>query len=298
MAALIAISVFFLSLSAMTLMMMGIFDQRLKTLKRLEAIDHQAKAHQGPEKSLFQHIMQRLGRLFNRITPQYKLKAIQNLLDKSGFNQRYNPLEWLTLLYGTSLMVLAGSYGLIYVLSGSHGRSFLIGLMLVGCYRYGMHFMMLKAISGRKRSILRELPYALDLITVSVEAGLSFDGAITKYIQTRNNALSNEFEKLLKEVKIGLQRRMALRNMINRVQLDELATLLTALIQADELGVGISKVLRVQAEFIRDNRKMRAREKALKAPVKMLFPLIFFIFPSVFVIILGPAVIRIFEIFL
>jgi tight adherence protein C len=132
---------------------------------------------------------------------------------------------------------------------------------------------------------------------VSVEAGLSFDGAMTRVINNLSGELCDEFGKSLKEIKMGIQRQEALRNMSERCDVKELSTLVTSLIQADELGVSLGKVLRIEAANLREHRKQSAREKAMKAPIKMLFPLIFFIFPSIFIIILGPAIIKIIAIF-
>jgi tight adherence protein C len=227
------------------------------------------------------------------------LKKLQTKLDNSGLSRKFSPTEWMVLNNLISYSAaIAFSLLLWFTTEIALVQNIILSLFIVGLTKYIIHFIMLRKMKGRKGEMLRELPFTLDLVTVSVEAGLSFDGAILKVVQTRNNALSDEFEKLLKEIKIGMVRRVALKNMMKRVNLDELNTLLVAVIQADELGVSISKVLKVQAEFIRENRKMRAREKAMKAPVKMLFPLIFFIFPSIFVIILGPAVIKMMTMFM
>jgi Flp pilus assembly protein TadB len=152
-------------------------------------------------------------------------------------------------------------------------------------------------IESRKSIILKDLPYTLDLITVSVEAGLSFDGAMARVVNNISGELCDEFAKALKEIRMGIQRKTALRNLSDRCDVKELSMLVTSLIQADDLGVSLGKVLRIESANLREHRKQIAREKAMKAPIKMLFPLIFFIFPSIFIIILGPAVIRIFGIF-
>lgn len=150
----------------------------------------------------------------------------------------------------------------------------------------------------QKEKILKELPYALDLITVSIEAGLSFDGAMAKVVGNTNGALCDEFAKSLKEINMGIERKTALKNMSDRCNVPELSSFISSLIQADELGVSLSKVLRIESANLREHRKQAAREKAMKAPIKMLFPLVFFIFPSIFIIILGPTVIKILDMFL
>ncbi|RKD28784.1 type II secretion system F family protein [Thermohalobacter berrensis] len=134
-------------------------------------------------------------------------------------------------------------------------------------------------------------------MTVSVEAGLSFDGALERLINNIEGILSHEFSRVLSEIRMGKSRKEALKDMSTRCGVSDLTALIGALIQADELGVGVSNVLRVQSVQMRQKRRQRAQEKAMKAPVKMLFPLIFFIFPAIFVVLLGPAVIKIIEIF-
>jgi len=144
----------------------------------------------------------------------------------------------------------------------------------------------------RRKSILRDLPDALDLLTVSVEAGLSFDGALAKLTEKSRGPLADEFSRLLNEVRVGMPRREALAAMARRCGVPELSTFTAAVIQADQLGVSIGNVLRVQAATVREKRRQRVQEAAMKAPIKMLFPLVFFIFPTIFIVLLGPAVIQ------
>lgn len=159
------------------------------------------------------------------------------------------------------------------------------------------NFYLSRRIQNRKNKILKDLPYTLDLITVSVEAGLSFDGAIARVISNIRGELCDEFAKSLKEITMGIERKAALKNMSERCDVKELSMFISSLIQADELGVSLSKVLRIESANLREHRRQVSREKAMKAPIKMLFPLIFFIFPTIFIIILGPAVIRMITIF-
>lgn len=148
-------------------------------------------------------------------------------------------------------------------------------------------------ISIRKNKISMELPDVLDLLTVSVEAGLGFDGALSKVVEKKRGPLSAEFSKVLNEIQLGKTRREALRSMSNRCQVDDVTVFISSIIQAEKMGVSIGKVLRVQSEQMRIKRRQRAQEQAMKAPVKMLLPMVLFIFPSIFVVILGPAFIQI-----
>jgi len=130
------------------------------------------------------------------------------------------------------------------------------------------NFYLSKKVNRRKKIIVRELPYTLDLITVSVEAGLSFDGAMARVIVNISGELCDEFSKTLKEIRMGIQRKVALKNMGQRCEVKELSMLLTSLIQADDLGVGLANVLRIESAGLREHRTQVAREAAMKAPIK------------------------------
>jgi tight adherence protein C len=130
----------------------------------------------------------------------------------------------------------------------------------------------------------------LDLLTISVEAGLAFDSALQRVAEKWDNELSREFRRVLTDVRLGRSRREALRDMAQRTGVEDVQTFTAAIIQAEQLGVSIGKILRVQADQMRIRRRQRAEEAAQKAPIKMLFPMVFLIFPSLFVVILGPAV--------
>lgn len=147
----------------------------------------------------------------------------------------------------------------------------------------------------RRQQIQRSLPYVLDLLCVSVEAGLAFDAALQKVAEKVQGPLSQEFEHVAYEVRIGKPRRDALRDMRDRCGVEDLNTFIAAIIQAERLGLGIGQVLRVQADQMRIVRRERAREAAMKVPVKMLFPLVFLVLPALFVIILGPAILQVME---
>ena len=149
-------------------------------------------------------------------------------------------------------------------------------------------------ISKRQKEIQLMLPDMIDLISISVEAGLGLMSAIQRISQRFPNALSEEFLRTLQEVQLGRDQPDALRDMARRVNLDDLSVLLTAIVQAELLGLAVSNVLRVQSERLRERRSQRAREAAQKAPIKMTFPLVLFIFPALFLIILGPAMMKIF----
>ena len=148
-------------------------------------------------------------------------------------------------------------------------------------------------VRKRQHAILLMIPDALDLLTISVRAGLGFDAALGKVVEKLNGPLTDEFRRALAEVRVGKARREALRDIIPRTEVPPLTNFIGAIIQAEQLGVSISKVLQVQSEQLRIERRQRAETMAAKAPIKMLFPLIGCIFPSLFIVILGPAMILI-----
>ncbi len=150
-------------------------------------------------------------------------------------------------------------------------------------------------VKKRQHAILLQIPDALDLLTISVRAGLGFDGALAKVVEKINGPLTDEFRRALAEVRVGKPRRDALRDIVPRTEVAPLTNFIGAIIQAEQLGVSISKVLQVQSEQLRIERRQRAEEMAAKAPIKMLFPLVGCIFPSLFIIILGPAIILIMQ---
>lgn len=150
-----------------------------------------------------------------------------------------------------------------------------------------------RRVRARQKAILLMIPDALDLLTISVRAGLGFDAALGKVVEKLQGPLSDEFRRALAEVRVGKARRDALRDIVPRTEVVPLTNFIGAIIQAEQLGVSISKVLQVQSEQLRIERRQRAEEMAAKAPIKMLFPLVGCIFPSLFIVILGPAIILI-----
>jgi tight adherence protein C len=157
----------------------------------------------------------------------------------------------------------------------------------------GPEFWLGGRVRKRQHLIVLQIPDALDLLTISVRAGLGFDGALGKVVEKLKGPLTDEFRRALAEIRVGKSRREALRDIVPRTEVPALTNFVGAIIQAEQLGVSISKVLQVQSEQLRVERRQRAEEQAAKAPIKMLFPLVGCIFPSLFIVILGPAIILI-----
>jgi len=158
---------------------------------------------------------------------------------------------------------------------------------------FGPNAWLQRKIDDRAHTMLRALPDVLDLLVISVEAGLGFDSALSRVVATVPGPLSEEFFRMLQETRVGVSRRDAMRHLMDRTDLDELRSFMLAMIQAEAFGVTIARVLRVQADEMRVKRRQRAQEKAFAAPVKLVFPLVFCIFPALFIVLLGPAAIQI-----
>ena len=179
------------------------------------------------------------------------------------------------------------------LLTGSAAFGFVAALGLGGLGFFLPEIWLGRRVRKRQYQVLRATPDTLDLLTISVRAGLSFDGALAKVVEKVPGPLSDEFRRALAEVRVGKVRREALRDIVPRTEVPALTNFIGAIVQAEQLGVPIAKVLQVQSEQLRIERRQRAEEMAAKAPIKMLFPLVGCIFPSMFIVILGPAIILI-----
>ncbi|MEW6621308.1 MAG: type II secretion system F family protein [bacterium] len=157
----------------------------------------------------------------------------------------------------------------------------------------GPKFWLSKQVTIRKRQISRSLPGTLDLLQVSMEAGLGFDLALSKVVEKVKGPLAFEFKKALEEIMVGKNRKEALKDISKRTQVEDLQLFINNIIQAEQLGVGIARVIQVQSDQIRVLQRQRAEEQAMKVPIKMLFPLIFFIFPTILLVVLGPVLLKI-----
>ncbi len=194
-------------------------------------------------------------------------------------------------------VIVAAIFGVIFFLLFwlLIGAGFVMGLLLgvvgLGVGYMAPEFWLGRKVKARQKQIVLELPDVLDLLTISVRAGLGFDAALGKVVEKMQGPLPDEYRRALAEVRMGKTRRDALRDIVPRTEVPALTNFISAVIQAESLGVSISKVLQVQSEQMRIERRQRAEELAQKAPIKMLLPLIGCIFPSLFIVILGPAVI-------
>ena len=227
-----------------------------------------------------------------RFTPQgYGEKVAQKLVH-AGNPPNLNVDKILVMKLGGLVSIIF--WLPICLMIGFQGPILIVGvLVLWGCSFMYPDVMVNRKIEDRQKEISRKLPDILDLLVISVEAGLGFEQALDRTCTAVPGALSDEFRRMLHEIRIGSSRADALRAMADRSDVPELRGFILAMLQADTFGVSISRLLRAQADEMRIKRRLVAQEKAQKAPVKMLFPLVFCIFPSIFVVILGPAMINI-----
>jgi tight adherence protein C len=232
----------------------------------------------------------KLTRYLSRFTPNANIEKLRQNLQEAGSPSKLGVSEFL----GLRIVLAAGCGGLVFLLfavSGSSLMSLLLFPVVVGVIGFMIPGIWLsRKIKDRRKQIQLSLADAIDLLTISVESGLGFDPALQRVVEKWDNALTDEFRRMLHEIRIGKSRREAMREMAARCNVDDLNVFVSSMVQADQLGVSITQVLRTQAKALRVRRRQRAEEAAHKAPIKMLFPMAFLIFPSLFAIILGPAV--------
>ena len=224
-----------------------------------------------------------------RFTPQRSIENTQHKLELAGNPNNWSAAEFLG-IRGLAALLLAALTFVLLMLSEAGVTRQLLFSAVMGLLGFFLPVIWLgRRINSRQDEIVKTLPDALDLLTISVEAGLPFDGAMQRVAEKWDNELSRGFQRLLAEMQVGKSRRDALRDMADRMDVPDVTSFVAALIQADQLGISIAKVLRIQAEQMRIKRRQRAEEKAQQAPIKMLLPMTFLIFPTILIIIMGPA---------
>jgi len=259
------------------------FTERQRTLEELEL---ELPFAERVLKPALQHMLTTLGKLL----PNKSAGKVKRNIEMAGNPGGMTPTMFvgvrITLallglvvgLYLTALADLPLQSRFMYTAVG-----LAVGFMLPGIW-------LGRKMKQRKTNILKSMPDALDLLTISVEAGLGFDLALQRVSDKWDNELSREFQRVVSDARLGMQRRDAMRMMADRCGVEDLSNFVQAIVQAEQLGVSIGRILKVQSEQMRVRRRQRAQELAQQAPVKMLFPMVFLIFPSILVVILGPAV--------
>jgi tight adherence protein C len=237
------------------------------------------------------------GQALSRYLPQRAAARINERLVAAGRTTSYN--QFLATKAVAGALAFLFSFAVLLPLTSPDARSryvLLFGLITLAAYRLP-DYLLSRRLEERRHQLERQLPDAMDLLCISVEAGLGFDGAIQKVAEKFADPISSEFSAYLAEARLGRPRSEALRNLATRAGTADMRSFTGAVIQAEQLGVSISRVLRSQSESIRVRRKQRVQEMAMKVPVKMLIPMALFILPCVFIVILGPAFIKIGAVF-
>ena len=241
-------------------------------------------------------IRNKLRKYYNNNMPSQKEEELQKVLLRAGNPFKMTVADYYIInnLIRVAIPLLFGAYAMLLKYSVIN----IIVIVLVGfvlSFKTLDLYIHLKT-KERYKNALRELPDFLDILTISVEAGLGFDLALSKTIDKRSGILCTEFHTCLEEIRLGKTRKEALSNVKDRLGFDEMVSFINSIIQSEKHGTGIVQVLRAKSEDERDKRKQRAEEQAMKTTIKIIFPLVFFIFPSIFIILLGPAAVQVLKI--
>lgn len=259
------------------------FAERPRTLEEMEL-------EQPFRERVIKPIIEGVTRFFGKMAPSKGMEKLRLQLVLAGnpYNMQVPEFTGVRFIAGITLGVLGLAVAL---LTGSALVQIMMYtvLMLIAGFTLPVFWLRSK-VKKRQKVILKTLPDAIDLMTISVEAGLAFDGAMQRVADKWDNALSAEFGRALAEMRVGKSKRDALRELVARTGVADLSTFVASIIQADQLGVSIAKVLRIQSEQMRIRRRQRAEEQAHKAPILMMIPMVFLIFPATYIVILGPAV--------
>lgn len=239
-------------------------------------------------------VARKLGELAVKFTPQNALQSVSRKLELAGNPGRLEPTVFLALQF-----VAAGVFGVILFLAITLGQTdWPLGqkfLIIIGGILIGFFFPQIwltSRVNRRQKEIRKSMPDALDLLTICVEAGLGFDAAMAKVAEKWESELSLAFARVIQEIQLGKIRREALRDMADRIGIPEMTSFVAAVIQSELLGVSMAKVLRIQSDQMRVRRRQAAEEEAHKAPVKMLIPMALLIFPSLIIVLMTPAGLR------
>jgi tight adherence protein C len=267
--------------------------ERLKSMAASEKMATETDLDRPLFIRLFGPLIAKVSGIVEQYTPVNIYNQAEALLESAGHPWNLKAKDYLAV----KTMAFLGFPFLVHLIFGTADLH--LGLLITGnailLAVVTPDFIIKRLAASRKGKIMAALPDNLDLLTVSVEAGLGFDQALSKLVEKTKGPLTEEFKRVLQEIRIGKTRRDALREMSVRAGVEDLKIFVAAIIQADLLGVSIGNVLRIQSRQLRERRRLKAEERAQKAPVKMLFPMIVFIFPSLFIILLGPGVLQLID---
>lgn len=269
----------------------GAMDMRLGGLRYTRP---EREALPDPDAAFSQRVLrpmlQNMSRRANGVLPSNMSERLEKAMVQGGMKMKPGQL---LLICGITTGLLP-TLMTLYMASAGQSPKMVVGtfgvMTLLGVYIPRM--MIMGRVKKRKKEIWRSLPDAFDLITASVEAGLGIDAAFTRVIDKVHGPFAEELTRTMREIQMGRSRREAFLDMSDRTGVEELRSLINAVVQAEAMGISIGGVIRVQTGVIRTKRRQKAEEQAFKAPIKMVFPLVFFIFPAIMIVIGGPAVIQ------
>lgn len=232
-----------------------------------------------------------------KLTPASFRAQAEELVDQTNNFNGMGLSGFMLFLGASTVFFLLLGLWLVYSRNLPLVKGFLIFAAFIVAGMYVPFFVLRQMVEERREAIRQSMPDVLDLLCVSVQAGLGFDGAMGKVTAKMKGPLIEEFERLLQELRMGITRRNALNRLAKRCGIEEMKLFTAALIQAEKLGVGTAQVLEIQSENMREMRRQRAKEKAAKLPVNIIFPTTVFIFPALFIVVLGPAIVTIMKTF-
>jgi len=240
---------------------------------------------------IFLPIARKFGEIAVHFTPQNAIQNTEKKLELAGNPTGVDPTIFWASRFILAVVFAIGLFAVMSIsrLSWSMGTKFMILIIFTVLGFFFPEMMLTSRIQKRQKNIRNAMPDALDLLTICVEAGLGFDAAMAKVNEKWDNELSLALGRVLREIQLGKLRREALRDMAERIGIAEMTSFVAAIIQSEQLGVSMAKVLRIHADQMRIKRRQRAEEEAHKAPIKMLVPMALLIFPSLLIILLGPA---------
>jgi tight adherence protein C len=238
-------------------------------------------------------IVTKFGNFALRFTPTGWNTRAKKRLIRGGLHPRFDASSWAAVRLVSILVAIVLYFFTVGYVEGTQKLFITFFFAILGIF--GPEAILTRRIDDRKAAVEKDLPDVIDLLVISVEAGLGFEAALGRVVQNVPGELSDEFSRMLQETRVGVSRHEAMKSLAERTDVDDLNSFILSMNQADAFGVSISRMLRVQADEIRVRRRTRAQERAFAAPVKMVFPLVLCIFPSIFIVLLGPAMIQIFD---
>jgi tight adherence protein C len=242
-------------------------------------------------------LARKLGEFTMKFTPQNWLNNISRKLELSGSPSKMDPTIFLSSQFITAVIFGGITLVIMIFLSSSFppGQIFLFTLVMTLIGFFIPQFQLSTKITKRQKAIRKAMPDALDLLTICVEAGLGFDAALSKVTEKWDTPLARSFQRVIQEIQLGKLRREALRDMADNIGITEMTSFVAAVIQSEQLGVSLAKVLRIQADQMRIKRRQMAEEEAHKAPIKMLIPMALLIFPSLLIVLFVPAILTVLQ---